>query len=158
MGETFVLPEAQVQETTMYVPGVDGQKMSKSKNNTVNVFLPEKELRKQIMGIQTDSTPLDEPKNPENCNCFALYQLVASSQDVEIMKKRYLEGGYGYGHAKQALFEQLLDTFKDARLRFDHYMAHKNDIDFILKEGANRAQSVADSVLQRVRGKLGYLV
>lgn len=158
MGETFVLPEAQVQETTMYVPGVDGQKMSKSKNNTVNVFLPEKELRKQIMGIQTDSTPLDEPKNPENCNCFALYQLVASSQDVEIMKRRYLEGGYGYGHAKQALFEQLLDTFKDARLRFDHYMAHKNDIDFILKEGANRAQSVADSVLQRVRGKLGYLV
>ena len=120
MGETFVLPEAQVQETTMYVPGVDGQKMSKSKNNTVNVFFPEKELRKQIMGIQTDSTPLDEPKNPENCNCFALYQLVASSQDVEIMKKRYLEGGYGYGHAKQALFEQLLDTFKDERLRFDH--------------------------------------
>jgi tryptophanyl-tRNA synthetase len=156
MGDTFVLPEAQVQQATMYIPGVDGQKMSKSKNNTINIFLPEKALRKQIMSIHTNSTPLEEPKDPDNCNCFALYRLVASEAEVAQMKQNYINGGYGYGHAKQALFEQLLETFKEARQKFDYFMAHQEDLDTILEIGAKRAKLIADDVLHRVREKLGY--
>ena len=158
LGETFLLPEAQIEEQTMYVPGVDGQKMSKSKNNIINIFLPEKQLRKQIMAIQTDSTALEDPKNPNGCNCFALYKLVASEKDIETMKQNYLSGGYGYGHAKQALFEQLLETFKTPRLRFDHFMANKSELDTVLADGAKRAQLVANEVLKRVRLKFGYQV
>jgi len=156
MGDTFVLPEAQVQQATMYIPGVDGQKMSKSKNNTINIFLPEKALRKQIMSIHTNSTPLEEPKDPDNCNCFALYRLIASEAEVAQMKQNYINGGYGYGHAKQALFEQLLETFKEARQKFDYFMAHQEDLDTILEIGAKRAKLIADDVLHRVREKLGY--
>ena len=158
LGETFVLPEAQIEKQTMYVPGIDGQKMSKSKNNTINIFLPEKQLRKQIMAIQTDSTALEDPKNPDGCNCFALYKLMASEKDVETMKQNYLSGGYGYGHAKQALFELLLETFKTPRLRFNHFMTNKSELDTVLANGAKRAQLVANKVLKRVRLKFGYQV
>ncbi|NNL61907.1 MAG: tryptophan--tRNA ligase, partial [Flavobacteriaceae bacterium] len=109
MGETFVIPEADVQKDTMLIPGTDGEKMSKSKNNTIDIFLPEKKLRKQIMSIQTDSTPLEEPKDWSTCNCFAIYNLLASAEDVATMKANYEKGGYGYGHAKQALFELILE-------------------------------------------------
>lgn len=158
LGEAFVLPEAQIEKQTMYVPGIDGQKMSKSKNNTINIFLPEKQLRKQIMAIQTDSTALEDPKNPDGCNCFALYKLMASEKDVETMKQNYLSGGYGYGHAKQALFELLLETFKTPRLRFNHFMTNKSELDTVLANGAKRAQLVANEVLKRVRLKFGYQV
>jgi len=156
MGQTFVIPEAKVQEHTMLVPGTDGGKMSKSKDNIINIFLPDKKLRKQIMGIQTDSTPLEEPKDPESCNVFALYKLVASASDLETMRQNYLNGGYGYGHAKQALYEALVDRFAQARTRYHDLMADPSQIDKVLLEGADRARETASQVLSRVRAKVGY--
>jgi len=156
LGETFVVPEAQVQENTMYVPGTDGAKMSKSKSNIINLFQPDKKLRKQIMGIVTDSTPMEDPKDPETDNVFALYKILGSPEQVEGMRQNYLGGNYGYGHAKQALYELLLEKFGEARERFDHYMANPAEMDEALAEGAARARQVAQEVLQRVRTKVGY--
>lgn len=156
LGETFVVPEAQVQENTMYVPGTDGAKMSKSKSNIINLFQPDKKLRKQIMGIVTDSTPMEKPKDPENDNVFALYKILGSPEQVEEMRQNYLGGNYGYGHAKQALYELLLEKFGEARQRFDHYMANPAEMDEALAEGASRARQVSQEVLQRVRTKVGY--
>ena len=156
LGETFVLPEARVQESTMYIPGTDGQKMSKSEGNLIDIFLPEKALRKQIMGIVTDSTPLEEPKNPDTDTVFALYRLLASEEQVRAMRANYEGGNYGYGHAKQALYECILDTFSAPRERFHHYMKHREEIDEALLRGAEKASETADAVLQRVRRKLGY--
>jgi tryptophanyl-tRNA synthetase len=156
MGETFVLPEAKVQEDTKLVPGTDGDKMSKSKDNIIDVFLPDKKLRKQVMGIQTDSTPLEEPKNPDTCNVFALYRLIASEEDIDTMRANYEKGGYGYGHAKQALYEELLGRFGKARIKYDHYMSHPDELEAVLASGAEKATKVAEVVLGRVREKLGY--
>lgn len=156
IGEVFVLPEAKVQEETMYIPGTDGQKMSKSRDNVINLFLPDKQLRKQIMGIQTDSTPLEEPKDPETCNVFAIYKLLANEEQTEEMRSNYRAGGYGYGHAKQALFELLIEKFGKQRELYSHYMQQPEKIDRALEKGAAKAKKVADEVLQRVREKLGY--
>lgn len=156
MGETFVLPKADVQKDTMLVPGTDGEKMSKSKGNIINIFLPEKKLRKQVMSIQTDSTPLEDPKDWKTCNCFALYKLLASPEAIETMKANYEKGGYGYGHAKQALFELILDVFKTPRERYDYYINHLEEVDKALAIGAAKAKLVADDVLKRVRAKAGY--
>jgi len=156
MGETFVLPEADVQKETMLIPGTDGEKMSKSKGNIIDVFLPEKKLRKQIMSIETDSTPLEDPKDWEACNCFAIYTLLASPSQITEMKTNYEKGGYGYGHAKQALYELIIDKFSIERERYDHYMANLNEVDTALAIGAGKAKLVADDVLIRVRTKLGY--
>ena len=156
MGEAFVLPDVKVQEHTMLVPGTDGAKMSKSKDNIIDIFLPDKKLRKQVMGIQTDSTPLEEPKDPDTCNVFALYRLIASEENTETMRANYLKGGYGYGHAKQALFDELLDRFAGPREKYDHFINHTDELDSILASGAEKAAAVADSVLARVRTKLGY--
>ncbi len=157
MGETFVLPQAKISEEVMLVPGTDGQKMSKSRNNFLNIFLPEKQLRKQIMSIQTDSTPLEDPKNPETDNVFALYRLVATPEQTEEMRQNYLNGGYGYGHAKNALLEVLLDKYGEARDKFNYYLDNKNELDAFLLEGASKAEIVASEVLNRVRGKLGLI-
>jgi tryptophanyl-tRNA synthetase len=154
--EVFVLPDAKVQENTMLIPGTDGAKMSKSKDNIINIFLPEKKLRKQVMGVQTDSTPLEEPKNPDTCNVFALYQLLASSEQIAQMRANYIGGNYGYGHAKQALYEVILERFKVERERYDHFMNHLSEIDEALAIGAKKASTVANSVLDRVRNTLGY--
>ena len=156
MGETFVLPEAKIDEHVMIVPGTDGEKMSKSKGNTINIFLPEKQLRKEIMSIKTDSTPLEDPKDWKTCNCFALYSLLAEKSDIETMKTNYEKGGYGYGHAKQALFELILEKFALPRERYTFYMNNLESIDSALAVGAEKAKSVADVVLRRVRNKLGY--
>ncbi len=156
MGETFVLPEADVQENTMLVPGTDGEKMSKSKNNIINIFLQDKKLRKQIMGIKTDSTPLEEPKNPDTCNCFAIYTLLATDEETAIMRNNYLRGNYGYGHAKQALFELIIEKFSEQRTRYTYFMENLAEIDEALAIGAKKAQQVADEVLTRVRSKVGY--
>lgn len=156
MGETFVMPEAKIDEDVMIVPGTDGEKMSKSKGNTINIFLPEKQLRKEIMSIKTDSTPLEDPKDWKTCNCFALYSLLAEESDIEIMKTNYEKGGYGYGHAKQALFELILEKFALPRERYTFYMNNLEAIDSALAIGAEKAKSVADDVLRRVRTKLGY--
>lgn len=156
LGETFVLPEGKVQEATMYVPGTDGAKMSKSKGNLINLFQPDKKLRKEIMGIQTDSIPMDDPKDPSNDNVFALYKLLASQPQIEDMSANYLAGNYGYGHAKQALYELILTKFEQPREKFDYYMNHLKEVDDALALGAEKARKVADGVLERVREKLGY--
>ena len=156
MGETFVLPEGKIQENTMLIPGTDGEKMSKSRGNIINIFLDDKKLRKQIMSIQTDSTALEEPKDWKTCNCFALYSLLASDEAITTMKANYESGGYGYGHAKQALFELLVEKFAEPRERYNHYMNNLHEIDEALKIGAEKANIVANAVLKRVRDKVGY--
>ena len=155
-GETFILPQAKIQEATQYVPGTDGEKMSKSKNNIIDVFLAEKKLRKQIMGIKTDSTPLEDPKDPEDCNVFALYSLLANPNQTEALKQQYLAGGMGYGHAKQALFELILETFEEPRKRYDYYQANPAEVTIALTKGAKKAREIAHEVLLRVRNKIGY--
>ena len=155
-GETFVLPKAQIQEDTQIIPGTDGQKMSKSKNNTINVFLPEKKLRKQIMGIQTDSTPVEDSKDPDNCNVFALYSLLATEAQILNLREQYLAGGMGYGYAKQLLFELILDNFVEARTKFEYYQKNPAEVSIALAKGAQKAQKIATEVLMRVRTKIGY--
>ena len=156
MGETFVLPEGKIQENTMLIPGTDGEKMSKSRGNIINIFLDDKKLRKQIMSIETDSTPLEDPKDWKTCNCFAIYSLLASDEEIAAMKSNYEKGGYGYGHAKQALFELIVEKFKTERERYHYYMNNLNEIDTALAVGAEKAKLVANEVLNRVRHKVGY--
>jgi tryptophanyl-tRNA synthetase len=156
MGETFVIPEAIIQKDSMLIPGTNGGKMSKSANNYINIFLDDKSLRKQIMGIETDSTPLEDPKNPETCNAFALYKLLANESQIETMTANYLGGNYGYGHAKQALFELILERFKTEREKYNYYISNLAEVDALLKNGAEKAAGVANGVLGRVREKLGF--
>jgi tryptophanyl-tRNA synthetase len=156
MGETLVLPQAKIQESSQYVPGTDGEKMSKSKNNTINIFLPEKKLRKQIMGIKTDSAALEEPKDPESCNVFAIYILLAPESSIQALREKYLAGGMGYGYAKQLLFELILDRFENERKQFDYYHQHPEEVHLALAKGAEKARKVASEVLLRVRDKIGY--
>ncbi|MDA9151004.1 tryptophan--tRNA ligase [bacterium] len=156
MGETFVMPDAQVQENTMLIPGTDGAKMSKSKNNIINIFLNDKKLRKQIMGIQTDSIPMEDSKDPDSCNVFTLFKLIASPNEIASMKANYEGGNYGYGHAKQALFELLIEKFSKERETYNYYMENLSEVDKALEIGAKKASFVANEVLARVRKKLGY--
>ena len=156
MGETFVIPQASVQNETQYIPGTDGQKMSKSKENTLNIFLDDKALRKQVMKIQTDSTPLEDPKDPANCNVFALYELLANKEQTQVLRQEYLAGGMGYGHAKQALYELILERFAKERQQFNYFMEHPQEIEISLAKGADRARAIANEVLLRVRNKVGY--
>lgn len=156
MGETFIIPSERVSEDTMLIPGTDGQKMSKSRNNYIDIFASEKELRKQIMSISSDSTPLESPKDPSTCTIFSLYTLVASMDEVATMRSNYLAGGYGYGHAKQALFETILTRFQSEREKYSYYMTHEEELNLILSKGAERARLTATEVLSRVRSKLGY--
>ena len=156
LGETFVLPEAKVQEETMYIPGTDGEKMSKSKGNLINLFQTDKQLRKQIMGIVSDSTPLEDPKDPETDTTFALYKILATEDQIAEMRTNYVKGNFGYGHAKQALYEVIIEKFGNAREKFDYYMSHLNEVDEALALGAEKAKKTADEVLERVRTKVGY--
>lgn len=155
-GEIFVLPEAKIDEEVMTVPGLDGQKMSKSYNNIIDIFQPDKALRKNIMKIVSDSTPLEEPKNPETDNTFALYSLLADDEEIKVMKNNYLEGGYGYGHAKQALFELITDKFKEERAIYNYYMENPLELERKLREGEEKASVVAREVLERVKQALGF--
>jgi tryptophanyl-tRNA synthetase len=156
MGETFVMPSGKVQEETMYIPGTDGIKMSKSKGNIINIFLTDKQVRKQVMSIETDSIPLEEPKNPDTCNVFSLYKILGSKDEVAQMRKNYEGGNYGYGHAKQALFELIINKFSEERTRYNYFMENLPEIDEALAVGAEKARKVADDVLKRVRKKVGY--
>jgi tryptophanyl-tRNA synthetase len=157
MGETFVLPEGKTSEETMLIPGTDGQKMSKSRNNFINIFLDDKALLKQIKGIETDSTPLEEPKNPDTCNVFGLYKLLGTEEQIAQLKANYLAGNYGFGHAKQALFDLIAEKFKTEREKYNYYMNHPEEVNNLLFDGAAKAGKVADGVLKRVREKLGFL-
>ncbi|CAM3846317.1 tryptophan--tRNA ligase [Flavobacterium branchiophilum] len=158
MGETFVIPESKIQEETMYIPGTDGHKMSKSRGNIINIFLNDKALRKQIMSIETDSTPLEAPKDPQTCKIFAIYKLLANESQINDMLLKYqnLHQDFGYGHAKQALYDLIIEQFKTQRQLYNYYMSNLNEIDHVLQIGAQKAQKVALSVLQKVRTKLGF--
>ena len=154
--EVFVLPEASHNKDTMYVPGTDGAKMSKSKGNIIDIFQTDKKLRKQIMGIQTASTPIEEPMETEGCNVLNLYTLLASPEQVDALKENYKRPDFGYGHAKQTLFELIRDTYSEQRERYTHYMDNPQEIDEALRIGAQKAQEVANKTLSRVRKVTGY--
>tara|TARA_B100000809_G_scaffold266794_1_gene331656 strand:- start:29906 stop:30874 length:969 start_codon:yes stop_codon:yes gene_type:complete len=156
MGETFVLPTAKIQEGTMYVPGTNGGKMSKSQGNIIDLFLPNKKLRKQVMKIQTDSTPIEDPKDPDTCNLFALYKLIGSEEQIAELRANYKGGNYGYGHAKQAYYELLVEKYSVQRERYNYYISNTDEIDKALAIGAEKAKKAASVVLKRTRTKLGY--
>lgn len=155
-GETFVLPEAKIDEKVMVIPGTDGQKMSKTYGNTIDIFLPEKKLRKVVMSIKTDSTPVEEPKDPDTCNVFAIYKLLAEEKEVQEMRNNYTSGNYGYGQAKETLFELLWTRYKTERENYDRLMNSPGDIEAELRKGEEKASAIADEVLSRVRKTLGY--
>lgn len=153
--DIFVLPQAELQEETKYVPGTDGQKMSKSRGNIINVFLPEKELKKQVMGIETDSKSLEEPKDPETDKVFALYELIASKDETETFRQKYLAGNFGYGHAKTELLNLILTRFEKERELFNYYMNNLPELEEKLQIGAEKTRKIAAQTLKRVRASLG---
>ena len=156
-GETFVVPEAKVDESVMTIPGIDGQKMSKSYNNYIDIFLPEKELLKVCKQVVTDSKSLEEPKDPATCNVFKIYELVANNEQTEDLRSNYLAGNFGYGHAKQALFEVLWKKFEKEREIFNYYMANEEALEAKLRHGEAKAREIAEMTINDVRGVLGYL-
>lgn len=156
MGKTFIIPQAKVQKDGFYIPGTDGQKMSKSKNNTINIFLPENELKKQIMSIKTDSIPYDQSKNPEKCTVFKLFSLIASKEKIKKLEKSYLSGNFGYGDSKKALFDLCLRHFSVEREKFNYFIKNPEEVNILLSKGAEKARKVANEVLLRVRKKIGY--
>jgi len=157
MGKTFVEPQEKIQESTMLIPGTDGEKMSKSRDNTLNIFLPEKQLKKEInKKIVTDATPLEDPKAPEGAVVYELYKLLATEEQSAELASKLRAGGYGWGHAKKDLLEAILTRFATERERFDHYMAHRDELEAELLKGAEKARIVAREVLNRVRSKVGF--
>lgn len=156
MGETLVIPEPKINEETMLIPGTDGRKMSKSYRNFINIFLPEKELKKQIGGIVTDAKTLEEPKDPETDNVFSIYKTVATADQTKQLREKYLAGNFGYGHAKAELLSVIIDRFADARKKYGELMNDYAAIDVYLKKGEDKARAIAEGVLTRVRAKLGF--
>ncbi len=157
MGETFVLPQDMVNEETKYVMGTDGEKMSKSKGNTIDIFLPEKELKKTInKKVVTDATALEDPKEADGAVVFELFKLLGNEAASAEMKAKLAAGGYGWGHAKKDLFEGILSRFEEERQRFDHYIQHPDEVEEQLLIGAEKARKVARGVIERVRTKVGY--
>ena len=154
--ETFVLPEIKLDKRVMIIPGIDGNKMSKSYNNDIDIFLPEKKLRKKIMSIQTDSTPLEDIKDPDSCNVYNIYKLIASKEETLDLKSKYQGGNFGYGHAKEELFNLICRNFDKERERFKYLMENKNLIEEDLRKGATKAKSIAQQVIKRVRENIGY--
>ncbi len=155
MSEVFVLPNAELQEDTKYVPGTDGNKMSKSRGNIINIFLPEKQLKKQVMSIETDSKSLEEPKDPETDKVFAIYKLIASPEETSALEAKYLAGNFGYGHAKTELLNLILTRFQKERELFSYYMNNLHELENKLQEGAGKTRKIAAETLTRVRESLG---
>ncbi|MFW5659490.1 MAG: tryptophan--tRNA ligase [Bacteroidota bacterium] len=153
---TLKLPEGAYRETVMTVPGIDGRKMSKSYGNDINIFIPDKPLRKRIMSIVTSSEPLEAPKNPDKCNVFALYKLIATPDQTAELRKLYLGGNFGYGHAKQMLFERIIDKYHTERARYFELQDNPDHVEALLEQGEARAREIALPVLERVRKALGY--
>lgn len=154
--EIFVLPQAKVDESVMIVPGTDGQKMSKSYNNYINIFLPEKELLKVVKTIVTDAKTLEEPKDPDTCNVFKLYRLLANETQISEMRTNYMKGGYGYGHAKTALYELILSKFEKPRIRYNQLMNNTSLLEKELQVGEEKAKKRAQEKLKQVRSVLGF--
>jgi tryptophanyl-tRNA synthetase len=155
-GDTFVVPEARISEQVMTIPGIDGQKMSKSYGNIIDIFLPDKELLKQIKSIKTDSTPMEAPKDPDTDNVYAIYSLLASEEENQALRARYLAGNFGYGHAKQELFDLIVRKFSKEREAFNFYMSNPAELEKKLEQGEDKARVIARTVLERVRKTLGY--
>ena len=155
-GQTFVLPYGKVNKDTQLVQGTNGEKMSKSKGNIIDIFLPEKALKKQVMAIQTDSTAIEDPKDYKTCNVYNIFKLIADKKSVKELKDNYLKRGFGYGHAKKELLNYILTNFSNERQIFEHYMSNKNELEKVLNLGAKKANLVAQGVLNRVREKLGF--
>jgi tryptophanyl-tRNA synthetase len=155
-GEVLVVPEAKIREDVMVIPGVDGAKMSKSYNNYIDIFLPDKELLKVIKTIKTDSTPLEAPKNPDADIVFKLYSQIATVEQTEALRQKYLAGGFGYGHAKQELHELMLASFAEPRQKFNYYMENLPELDKELQKGEEKAHDIANRTLNRVRNVLGF--
>ena len=156
MGETFIIPEAKIQDDTKYITGTDGEKMSKSKNNIVDIFVDDKKLRKQIMKIETQSLAVEDPKNPEECNVFKLFEVVAPDSDVKLLKSEYLKGGVGYGDAKEQLFNKILQRFSGNREKYFELLENKDQVEALLLTGAQKARKQAQKVLKRVRSRVGF--
>jgi tryptophanyl-tRNA synthetase len=152
--DTLVLPEAKIDEAVMTIPGIDGLKMSKSLNNYIDIFLNEKELLKVVKRVVTDAKSLEDPKDPETDNVFKLYSLVAKPKEIEEMKANYLAGGYGYGHAKNALHAVLVREFTEEREKFEYYMNHTSELEQKLQEGEAKAEVIAKATISRIRKKM----
>ena len=154
--DVLIIPEAKIDESIMTIPGTDGQKMSKSYGNVIDIFLPEKQLKKQVMSIVTDSLPIEEPKNPESCNVIKIFRLIAEREAIENMENEYRAGGYGYGHAKLALYETILAKFHFERIRFEELMKDPDEIYRALDSGGKKARIIAQETLNKVKKSLGY--
>jgi tryptophanyl-tRNA synthetase len=154
--EILTLPEPRISEEVMIIPGTDGQKMSKSYNNYIDVFLPEKQLKKNINTIVTDSTPLEEPKDPDTCHVFKLFSLLAEEAQTTELRKKYLAGNFGYGHAKAELHQLILEKYKEERTIFNHYMTHPEELEKQLAEGEAKARELANEMLEKIRVRLGF--
>lgn len=155
-GQTFVVPEPRIDESVMVIPGTDGNKMSKSANNIIDILVDEKQLKKQVMSIVTDSTPMEAPKNPDSDTVFAIYKLVASAEQTAELRKKYLAGNFGYGHAKQELLGLLIDKYKTERAQFQHLMSNPEELIRQLELGEAKAREIIRGVVRRVREKLGF--
>ena len=155
--DILTLPEARIAEDVMTIPGTDGQKMSKSYQNILDIFLPEKELKKNVNAIITDSTPMEEPKDPDTCTVFKLYSLIATPTQTHSLREQYLAGNFGYGHAKKELLDLLITRYAKERELFDFFMNHPEEIEKRLIAGEEKARRVALPLLNRVREKLGFL-
>ncbi len=156
MGDTFVIPEAKIQDDTKYIIGTDGEKMSKSKSNIIDVFLDDKKLRKQIMKIQTQSLSLEEPKDPDKCNVFKLFKVIATYEETEKLRLRYIKGGIGYGEAKELLYNETLNRFSENRKMFFELNNNRDKVEQLLLDGALKARKQAQNVLKRVRARVGF--
>lgn len=154
--DLLTIPEARISESVKTIPGTDGQKMSKSYNNYIDIFLPEKQLKKVVNTIVTDSTPLEEPKDPDTCNVYKLYSLIASETQAQEMRAKYQGGNYGYGHAKKEFFELILSKYAEERKAFDFYMSNPKEIEEKLAAGEEKARQVGEKLLNQVREKLGF--
>ncbi|MDN3671126.1 tryptophan--tRNA ligase [Echinicola jeungdonensis] len=154
--EIFVLPEAQIKQELMTIPGTDGQKMSKSYNNYIDIFLPAKQLKKNVYSIVTDSTPLEDPKDPDTCNVFKIFSLISNPDQTEELRQKYQGGNFGYGHAKKELLDLILKKFAEERKIFDYYMNNLDELESKLEQGEAKAREQAQNMLAKVRGKLGY--
>ena len=156
MGDTFVIPEAKIQDDTKYIIGTDGEKMSKSKSNIIDVFLDDKKLRKQIMKIQTQSLSVEEPKDPDKCNVFKLFKVIATYEETEKLRLRYIKGGIGYGEAKELLYNETLNRFSENRKMFFELNNNRDRVEQLLLDGALKARKQAQNVLKRVRARVGF--
>jgi len=155
-GETFKIPEPSIKKEVAVVPGTDGQKMSKSYDNTIDIFAPDNILKKQVMGIVTNSVPVEDPKDPKSCNVFQLYKLIASKEEVTDLESKYIKGGFGYGDAKKLLLEKILHHFDSARKKYLSLLSDKKSVEQILNAGAKKAKEQAEKTLSEVKKKIGY--